>query len=298
LRTPMNILIGGQILDRGVTIENLIGFYYGRRPQRYQQDTVLQHSRMYGNRPRSDLAVTRFYTALPIYEAMKRIDEFDAALREGLERDPENAEVVFIRKDPRDRIIPCSPNKILLSRVTALVPYKRMLPVGFQTQPKTAISETLKTLDGLIFDCQPKDEPDESFLIDLHVAKLIVSEVAKMFEFEDGFEWDVKAFKAALEYLTQGDTGNNLRLWCLVRTHRNAKRVRKDGGRMRFFDAPDTSHVEGVIARRTATNLPMLMLFRFDGRKEDDWRGSPFWWPVLVAPESTKTAIFASDTVD
>ena len=28
LRVPMTIFVGGQILDRGVTIENLIGFYY------------------------------------------------------------------------------------------------------------------------------------------------------------------------------------------------------------------------------------------------------------------------------
>ena len=32
LSTPYNIFIGGQILDRGLTIENLIGFYYGRKP--------------------------------------------------------------------------------------------------------------------------------------------------------------------------------------------------------------------------------------------------------------------------
>lgn len=60
LRTPMNIYIGGQILDRGITIANLIGFYYGRNPQKFQQDTVLQHSRMYGARPKEDLCVTRF----------------------------------------------------------------------------------------------------------------------------------------------------------------------------------------------------------------------------------------------
>jgi Fe2+ or Zn2+ uptake regulation protein len=35
LRTPFNMFIGGQILDRGITISNLIGFYYGRnRTQR------------------------------------------------------------------------------------------------------------------------------------------------------------------------------------------------------------------------------------------------------------------------
>ena len=31
LRNRLNIFIGGQILDRGLTIGNLIGFYYGRR---------------------------------------------------------------------------------------------------------------------------------------------------------------------------------------------------------------------------------------------------------------------------
>lgn len=34
LRTPLNIFIGGQILDRGITIANLIGFYYGRSPKK------------------------------------------------------------------------------------------------------------------------------------------------------------------------------------------------------------------------------------------------------------------------
>ena len=43
LRTPMNLFIGGQILDRGITVANLISFYYGRNPKKFQQDTVLQH---------------------------------------------------------------------------------------------------------------------------------------------------------------------------------------------------------------------------------------------------------------
>ena len=73
LRTPLNIFIGGQILDRGITIANLIGFYYGRDPKKFQQDTVIQHSRMYGFRPLEDRAVTRFYTAVHIHRAMQRM---------------------------------------------------------------------------------------------------------------------------------------------------------------------------------------------------------------------------------
>lgn len=86
LRTPLNIFIGGQILDRGITIANLIGFYYGRSPQKMQQDTVLQHSRMYGYRSKEDLAVTRFYTTKDLYNRMSKINDFDTKLREDFEQ--------------------------------------------------------------------------------------------------------------------------------------------------------------------------------------------------------------------
>src|SRR5690606_35412482 len=69
LDNPFNIFIGGQRLDRGITIDHLIGFYYGRNPQTFQMDTVLQHSRMYGSRSKNDLAVTRFYTPYRVYES-------------------------------------------------------------------------------------------------------------------------------------------------------------------------------------------------------------------------------------
>lgn len=298
LRTPLNIFIGGQILDRGVTVDNLIGFYYGRRPARYQQDTVLQHSRMYGDRPLADLAVTRFYTAYPIYETMQKIHEFDTALRDVLAKHPDSAEVVFIRKDPSDRIIPCSPNKILLSSITTLRPYKRMLPIGFQTLPKGRVEEVLKRLDKTIMDCCPKDDRHNPFLLDVHMAKLIIGDISDTLEFAEGFVWDVKAFEASIEYLSetaQSPTTSG-RIWCLVRTDRYAKRKRPDTGR--FFNAPDTAHQEGVIAKQVATELPILMLFRQNGRQEDGWRGSPFWWPVLVAPRNTKTAIFSSESID
>ena len=118
LRNPLNIFIGGSILDRGITIDNVIGFYYGRNPKKSQQDTVLQHARMYGYRAQGDLAVTRFYTTAAIYSRMDTIHQFDSALRAAFEQGGHNNGVVFIRKDPANQVAPCSPNKILLSRIT------------------------------------------------------------------------------------------------------------------------------------------------------------------------------------
>lgn len=46
----MNFIVGGNIVGRGVTIENLLVTYYLRQPKTGQMDTMLQHARMYGYR--------------------------------------------------------------------------------------------------------------------------------------------------------------------------------------------------------------------------------------------------------
>lgn len=46
----LNFIVGGNILGRGVTIENLLVTYYLREPKIGQMDTMLQHARMYGYR--------------------------------------------------------------------------------------------------------------------------------------------------------------------------------------------------------------------------------------------------------
>jgi hypothetical protein len=294
---PLNIFIGGQILDRGVTIKNLIGFYYGRRPGRFQQDTVLQHSRMFGYRPKEDLAVTRFYTALEIYSTMEKINEFDSALREAFEKEA-HREVVFIGMDTSNKIIPCSPNKISLSRVTALKPKSRMLPTGFQTGYKTKIRSTLDQLDQLILAALPVEDKNRPFLIELSLAQSIIDLINKMLEFESRREWDIKAFKAGMEFLSINTENADLRgkVWCIVRTNRDIARLQPKSGL--FSDSPDTPQDELGLARKTAIDIPALILLRENGLKERGWMDSPFWWPVLLTPQKTRPVIFAGELID
>lgn len=297
LTTPLNIFIGGQILDRGITIENLVGFYYGRRPYKFQQDTVLQHSRMFGNRSNEDLAVTRFYTSLAIYTVMRRINDFDGALRDAFESGVQGAGVVFICADPSNRIIPCSPNKILLSTTTTLKPFKRMLPIGFNTDHKTNIKGILSQIDRIIGDLEAPYGSGKPFLIDAQVAKILIDQIDKLLIFDEGRRWDIKAFKASIEYLSHStkDPNHDGKVWCLIRRGRNVSRVKDDGT---YFDAPDTAKDEGAIARTTATDIPMLMLFRQNGEKAKGWMDSPFWWPVLMTPQETRPTVFASELID
>lgn len=293
LRTPYNIFVGGQILDRGVTIDNLIGFYYGRLPKKFQQDTVLQHSRMYGARSEADMAVTRFYTTLNIYQTMKRIHEFDSELRKVLESktDIDQQGVYFIRKDDTNKLMPCSPNKLLLSNITTLKPFKRLLPVGFQTGYKTNIKKFVEEIDTTIENLQITNDP---LLVDYAIVYDLVEKISKTIEFVEGYEWDKTAFLGSIEYLLTKNTDPKTKnkVWLLIRKDRNLTRIKKDGG---FSDAPDTSQDEGVIAKKTAIDIPMLMLFRENGTVEQGWKGSPFWWPVLFIPKNVKTVIFASE---
>lgn len=298
LRTPLNIFIGGQILDRGVAIGNLIGFYYGRRPNRFQQDTVLQHSRMYGYRPHEDLTVTRFYTEPSIYDAMRRMHESDSALREAIEQNPEQ-KVVFIEGAPGGSVIPCNPNKILISATTTLKPHKRLLPVGFQTDYKVRTVPVTEQVDALLHEVHPKGAGKEPFKIPTTLAHKIMSllESVLLMEEEEGYTFDWTGAHAALDYLA-GRSPDRSNIWCLWATDRNNARLAGIGSHTVYVATPDTATTEGAIAREYAKDTPMLMLFRQNGSEDKGWRGAPFYWPLLWTPASTPIAIYANETAE
>ena len=290
LRTPFNIFIGGQILDRGITVPNLIGFYYGRSPKRMQQDTVLQHARMYGNRPRYDLAVTRFYTTAHNYMAMRSIHEFDSALRYAFESGAHNRGVAFVVRDASNRVIPCAPGKIMMSNITALRPGRAHLPFGFQTVAKTTMVPMLNKLDGLI----PAGAIDTKtpIKVPLTTAVTILDLLEKTLLFEPGYEFDWEACRAAIEYFSQIAAPSQERgfCWIIAITGRNLSRKRSEG---RFSDSPHTYQDRSIVAQ-IEDSLPILMLLRQEGGLNEDWRGTPFWWPVLFPPTTAAPSIFAS----
>jgi hypothetical protein len=290
LRTPFNIFIGGQILDRGITINNLIGFYYGRNPNRFQQDTVLQHSRMYGARSTADLSVTRFYAPQHVYQVMKRIHEFDAALREAFESGAHDGGVYFIQKDSSSRLIPCSPNKLLFSDVVSIRPGRRLVLSGFQTVYKSHGAKTLEALDARIEKIVGAAK--EPVLVDVAEAVALLELAYANLEFDDDTDDDRKAHIAAVEHLARTCKKPELKgkVWLLVARDRDLARYREEG---RFSNSPDTKQQKDL-ARTNAEDIPVLMLLRQNGDEAKGWRGLPFWWPVIMTPRTGITAIFAS----
>jgi hypothetical protein len=288
LRTPFNIFVGGNILDRGITIPNLIAFYYGRNPKTMQADTVLQHSRMYGNRDRRDLAVTRFYTSRDVYDRLYTINEFENALREAFESGAHEQGVVFIQVDASNRVRPCAPNKVLLSNIVAVRPSGLYLPTGFQTQTGRGMKEAQHRLDQLV----PREAWDKKAFIEIdhETALRIIDTVKETLEFPDAeFEWG--AMRGLLGYYSDIEGGGHGKVLLLAETGR--KLSKKGSG-----DKSGLSILGGTDIRRLVLDpnraLPALILIQQEGSKELGWSGHRFWWPILAAPGTVAPCIFAT----
>jgi hypothetical protein len=299
LDNPFNIFIGGQVLDRGITVDNLIGFFYGRNPQRFQTDTVLQHSRMYGARSQPDLAVTRFYTSPRIYAAMQSMHFFDEALRAAIKSNGEHARVRFIQSGNNGLVSPCGPAKIRLSEIKTIQAHVMEKPVGIQTRAKSYISRTIEKLD-LELNVVSKSNSESPFLIPINQAIEYIDLIASTFEFSDrehykneNWEWNVKGFKESLSYASGfcDDADLKEKVYVLLRKGRNQSRMKDNN--LAFNDAPYDGKTDVPTARQFAKKIPVLMLLRQEGRQEDGWLGTPFYWPVLVYPQSVPVSIYS-----
>jgi hypothetical protein len=296
LRSPFSIFIGGQVLDRGITIPHMIGFYYGRSPQNMQQDTVMQHSRMFGYRKPELLSVTRFYTTKRIYDNMTHITEIDSALREDIENGKSGEGIYFLQQSNVNgntgRIIPCSPSKILLSNVVLLKPQRRLLPVGFTPIEKIHSSQIVKDIDLRLLNLIPQSETgakivlldDVEPIIRLAFSALSPDEESSRFVTDD-------AFITSLKYMT----GDSKELYLIVRRNKSIAKYKTN--HQSFEDSPDTTKDELGIAKRVAIDKPALMLLHETGA-DKGWKDRPFWWPILVAPKNVPKTIFAMSEPD
>lgn len=290
LRNPLNVFIGGQILDRGLTVAGVIGFYYGRSPQRFQQDTVLQHCRMYGPRPLADLGVTRFYTSDRIHGVLRRIHQFDQALREAFRAGGQDAGVVFVTQHGTG-VIACSPNKLTLSSIKTLRAGGRALPIGFDIARGASARRTAEEIDRTLGEAGD-DSGNNVFEISMQQAVELIRLASSVYEFSPGYDdWDVDLLAAQLRYVStqRGDT-----ILCSVRRDREISRLRPNE---RPSNAPDTSQREGAVARAEATRQPILFMIRQRGGEDLGWKNGPFWWPVIYWPQEMRTVIF-SDELD
>ena len=300
LEQTLNFFIGGSILDRGITIDNLLCFFYGRNPKNFQMDTVLQHARMYGARSKEDMACTRFFTTEEIYDVLKTINVFDDYLyryleahRDTVQSDNFTSKVIGYDK----RIKPSAQNKYLPANTQVLKKGKRFYPVGMQTVDPAENGPITKKIEDILRRVKKgtKTNDDGFFLMHYNDVVEILSLIRESYIYKEeynniGLEWDINEMVTPLEHLTYDTDGMIL---VKVRDDRNLSRERENiyDKRGRFVDAPEAGG-EINTDRANAVDRPVFVLLKQNGLKDLGWRDTAFYWPVLTLPENMEEGIF------
>jgi hypothetical protein len=295
LRETCNIFVGGNILDRGITIPRLISFYYGRNPKVMQADTVLQHSRMYGARTPMDVAVTRFFTTRNVYNRLKMTHQSDTILREDFEREVRTgaSNVVLLSKSPKadsdgSRFSFCSVSKIALSNVVTLREDSAITLDNFETRGGRQVERILRKIEGMIRS-EWRDS-DSSHFIEHDYAADIMSELSSVLHPCKGalVNWDV--MNGLLDCCTKTEVNDRRVIKLLAITGRDLNRAASMG------KSADSIMSRGLRNRIYGShrNNPTLVLLQQQGSADQGWNDYPFWWPILISPTKCKSMMYTA----
>jgi hypothetical protein len=180
-----------------------------------------------------------------------------------------------IRRSLADNLIPCSPNKLLFSRIRTVTPGERFLP-----RELAQVMAAESRLDGWVPPAFGAASGGPCAYENL--------------EFDDGEEDERRAHITIPEHLSSESVNakEHGKVWLVTSVDdRRLRRIREDG---RYQSAPDTKQ-QRDIASKLARDVPILILLRQEGAEERGWRGLPFWWPVIMTPFSAVTSVFADE---
>lgn len=287
LRAQANVFIGGSILDRGITVPSLIAFYYGRNPRTMQADTVLQHSRMYGNRSHQDLAVTRFYTSAAVYDRLDEINKLETTLREAFEKGAHDSGVVFLENDANQGIIPCSPTKVSVSNIVTVRSKDFLLPTNFDTPTAIGAKNSAIQLTEFIYTLGLTNGIFKILDIDTAIAAINLAKKSIVLNKDTSFQWD--AMESLLSYYCKSNNSGEVEF--MIDTGRKIDRV--SSGDKSGRSILGTALRDSVL--RNGRSRPALIMLQQTGTTDLSWSGGyEFWWPILASPTECKPCVFAN----
>jgi hypothetical protein len=267
----LNFLVGGNILGRGLTIDDLLVTYYVRQAQTSQMDTVWQHARMYGYR-RSLLPYTRVYLPRVVAINFKGIHDAEVALRGLVGRDGAAAEPVIML-----------PARTRATRKNAIeTDFPRVIEAGLaQLAPRHVVSDAAaarQIRDRLLRLDVPLNMIDRNArLTSVPLEEILELIALAPVQEEDPGKWTAGVATAIIEtyretYVERGSQGK-----VYVRELEGAD----DRERARL------SGQEVNLIRRGADGVPALVLLWVGTAAEPD-----AWYPTLVMPADSKAYIF------
>jgi hypothetical protein len=269
-----NFVVGGNILGRGVTIDDLLATYYLREAQTSQMDTVWQHGRMFGYRQEL-MSFSRVFLPGRLASVFKGIHESESVLRR-ISEQVQRGEVIPISVLPRTRAT--RPNALEPSAIRVYEPGTQIFPRHPVHEPALVGNSNEVIRDVLIEARVPLAEPQRTQRFrDMSISALIaLAELVPVREDDDG-RWDTEAVTTVLESLRERyrDTG--------------AVYVREfEGDEERRLQTGVLSGPEVALARNQRKPV-LALVYRGEAERPR------FWYPTLYLPDDAPVQVFNAD---
>lgn len=268
----LNFIVGGNILGRGLTIDDLLVTYYIREAKTSQMDTVWQHARMFGYR-KDYLDYIRIYLPHALGIRFKQLHETDDLLREVLaDGDSDEAIVIALPADSR----PTRPNALEVGVMRTIPKGRGQINPHFLKLDADAASVILELLKQSDVPIELDDRGARAIRLPFDKVVELIRNVAVRDE-DPGYWQEDIAVAILSSYQDVKERG------CCVYVRRLTSGQSEERTRGRL------SGPEIALIREAAGPVPALALL---------YSGEPHspegWYPTLVMPIGAQALVFTT----
>lgn len=255
LEKGFNIIIGGNVIGRGLTIPKLQTVYYSRTAKKPNADTFWQHSRIFGYD--RDKSLLRLYIPFDVYYFFVQLNQANNLIIGQAKNSGGNIQVIY----PKN-INPTRKNVLKFDSINQIVGGVNYFPLH---PNEDNLSEINKILPSIL-----KDEiQSDLYQIDIENLFLVLDKLGRYVP----DDWNKEKFIAGVEALKAQRP--SFKTYVLIKTGRKLSRAT---GTMLSED-------DRKLGEKYPNDL-FLTLYQVVGNKDKGWQGKDFWLPNIKLPHN------------
>lgn len=255
LEKGFNIIIGGNVIGRGLTIPKLQTVYSSRTAKKPNADTFWQHSRIFGYD--RDKSLLRLYIPFDVYYFFVQLNQANNLIIGQAKNSGGNIQVIY----PKN-INPTRKNVLKFDSINQIVGGVNYFPLH---PNEDNLSEINKILPSIL-----KDEiQSDLYQIDIEDLFLVLDKLGRYVP----DDWNKEKFIAGVEALKAQRP--SFKTYVLIKTGRKLSRA--------------TGTILSEDDRKLGEKYPndlFLTLYQVVGNKDKGWQGKDFWLPNIKLPHN------------
>ena len=272
----LNFVVGGNILGRGLTIDNLLVTYYMRRAKVSQMDTMLQHARMFGYRRRL-MPYTRVFLPETLAMRFHSIHASEDSLRTLFVA---ATDVKTIPVQVVGQMRPTRSSVLDSGTLGAYQPGQHLYPI-VPAYRKSELGDSYAKIEKKLHKIVAED-PREGVFVPVPITSTpgMLLQMIRVSD-DDSDRWDPRMLRSVIESISKrhGESGFIF--------HRGMER----GARSKSSKLPTGAVSREELRDAKAKDAVVLLLFHDNGQS-GAWDSVPFWYPSLVFPTSMANQVF------